>query len=481
MSASLSTSELDELNPLLLSSVLSSKRPNTELNNFDNNNSSNNIDEDMLIEALGISAVIGYESETNHCIGLCKKARQDYNLLLSCTKTTVESYRKKHKHRIMYSCMTGNVEWFRKLYELGNKNDIIALLTKDNKSLYHLLTMNPYDNYVEINHKLGIQFGDEDSEIHFIVRWESDDDEIIHNTPSININGRLAIIDILSKTSLSIMLPDNYGNTCVGTAIKFQEVEIVKALLQYVHVDDLNNVNERGKSLLHMAISVGNISIINHLCNLQGINMMIQDEKFYKPVQYAVEKDNVEVMEALLQYHDKFDINMVDGINHSLAHYAVENDSVNILPSLASVPNINLDMKNDYGNTPLLLAVLSHKTSIVRVLLQYRNLIDINSQNNDGNTALHVACEKRQADIVDLLLEAGCNLSIRNNHGYIPFHSACAIGDIDILRKLLFHKDTFDINTTDADGNTALDIAMKKNQYNICQVLKEAGINTTTI
>ena len=488
MSVSSLTSEDNQLNTLLaastsysLESTSNNKRICTgEPNTSNDNSTSNSINEDMYIDALGVCALVGYEAEVNHTIGLCKKARQDFNLLIISAKINIESYLTKHKHRIMYSCMTGNVDWFRILYKYSKKQDIIGIRTSDNKSLYHLLTMNPYDNDVEQNDVQELE-GDEGT----FIEWDSDNDEINHNTPLANMSGRLAIMNILSTKLLSISVKDINGNTCLGTAIKFQEIEMINALLPYVNKDNLNDVNERNKSLLlnnsnerwksllHIAISVGNIDIINRLCTL-GINMGMEDWKERTPILYAVMKDNVKVVEALLQYQDKFDLDDVDIERNSIIHHAVMNDNLDMVHKLCTIPTMGIDLRNINGDTPLLCAAREGKASIVRELLQYPGRIDINSQGNDGNTALHLAVRGKHIEVVRLLLEAGINIPTMNNENKNAV-MLCAISDaVEIMEVFLEYHDKlggFDINMVDGNNCSLVHYAVRYNSPKVLQLL----------
>lgn len=71
------------------------------------------------------------------------------------------------------------------------------------------------------------------------------------------------------------------------------------------------------------------------------------------------------------------------------------------------------------GNTLLALAVIMNDSEMVKFLLQYG--IDPNSQNEDGNTALHYAVSGRKLKIIDLLILNGADERIKNNLGQEPW------------------------------------------------------------
>lgn len=91
----------------------------------------NNDPTSEFIEALGYCGVNGYIPEVNHMIGLCKRARTDYHLLLSVTSTRTRQYRNNGKHRLQYAIMhrLNDREWVRTLLSVSNKEDIVQVRT----------------------------------------------------------------------------------------------------------------------------------------------------------------------------------------------------------------------------------------------------------------------------------------------------------------------------------------------------------------
>lgn len=75
---------------------------------------------------------------------------------------------------------------------------------------------------------------------------------------------------------------------------------------------------------------------------------------------------------------------------------------------------MNID-KN--GDSELMLAADAGKIKLVKELLLTYSVEDINYQNEYGNTALYLAANHRHDNIVELLLAAGADSSIKNSKG----------------------------------------------------------------
>jgi len=78
----------------------------------------------------------------------------------------------------------------------------------------------------------------------------------------------------------------------------------------------------------------------------------------------------------------------------------------------------------------------------------------LNSKNDFGWTALHLASKNGKADHVKTLIEAGADLNTTNIYGYAALHSAVCLGKIDCIKVLI--RAGADLNAKDNFGSTAL-------------------------
>jgi len=62
--------------------------------------------------------------------------------------------------------------------------------------------------------------------------------------------------------------------------------------------------------------------------------------------------------------------------------------------------------------------------------------ININERDDNGNTALHIAVQNNQPEIVSLLLQRGVDCKIRNNAHYTPKKFAKEFGRWDIVERI---------------------------------------------
>ncbi|XP_055621613.1 uncharacterized protein LOC129765378 [Toxorhynchites rutilus septentrionalis] len=100
---------------------------------------------------------------------------------------------------------------------------------------------------------------------------------------------------------------------------------------------------------------------------------------------------------------------------------------------------INLNIQDNRGRTALLTLLsgytlarwYGHGLQTVQLLMEYG--VDVNSRDNQGNSAMHLAFEMNNLDLVALLIQSGGKLGIKNNNGKYP----CEMGNR--LYQEIFH------------------------------------------
>ena len=102
-------------------------------------------------------------------------------------------------------------------------------------------------------------------------------------------------------------------------------------------------------------------------------------------------------------------------------HTAVLTENVDAVKQhIAAGTNIN--EKDPFGgSSPLITASLFGKTEMAKLLIEAG--ADVNFQNNDESTALHVAAFFCRPDVVKLLLEKGADKSLKNKYGQTPYET----------------------------------------------------------
>ena len=98
-----------------------------------------------------------------------------------------------------------------------------------------------------------------------------------------------------------------------------------------------------------------------------------------------------------------------------------------------------------------------------------RNFVGINAQNQDGDTALHLVCAQTTWAFIELFVENGADVMIKNRRGETPLlksittkYDKPSSNDIDTVLSAMINADRRCLDEPDHHGNTPLIAAVKR-------------------
>ena len=99
-------------------------------------------------------------------------------------------------------------------------------------------------------------------------------------------------------------------------------------------------------------------------------------------------------------------------------HTAVLQENINAVRQHINAGS-DLNEKDEWGSTPLIIAITFGKTEIARILIE--NGADMTIRNNEDSTPLHIAALLCRSEIVNALLDKGADKYIKNSNGATAF------------------------------------------------------------
>ena len=110
-----------------------------------------------------------------------------------------------------------------------------------------------------------------------------------------------------------------------------------------------------------------------------------------------------------------------------------------------------------------------------------KEYININYADENGNTALHYACDEGNLKIVEILIQANCDTNIKNNNKQTPLHLSTKRGYFDISKMLI--ESGAILNIYDSEKNSPLHYICKNNYIELLRYIltKNPKINQKNI
>ncbi len=296
-------------------------------------------------------------------------------------------------------------------------------------------------------------------------------------------------VDASKKSPLEIALENNHHDLAMTFLKQWK---------------DHNLLTSKEGTLLHLAVQYGVETLMDDLIQ-DHANIHAQDSDGMTPLHYAVRKNQRKVVNKLIKAGamvDSLDKHGNTPLFYSFKYLPEEPDLVHDLINAGADPN-----RRDSSKSPLFCELLSSRASDTLALAVLPLIRDINLQNNNGDTPLHLAILREQYELAKQLIVLGADLKILNNRDESVFQLACEQGNLslfesflekqfnvhqpigkknetplifsarhgnlEIVKKLIALK--VDLNSKDSEGNTALSVAIDQDCFAIAKALLEAG------
>ncbi|XP_068508993.1 ankyrin-3 [Syngnathus scovelli] len=130
---------------------------------------------------------------------------------------------------------------------------------------------------------------------------------------------------------------------------------------------------------------------------------------------------------------------------------------------------VDINTSNQNGLNALHLAAKEGHVALVEELLE--GGVALNSATKKGNTALHISALAGQAEVVKVLVKRGADINGQSQNGFTPLYMAAQENHLDVVRYLLENGGNQSAATE--DGFTPLAIALQQGHERVVSVLLE--------
>lgn len=275
----------------------------------------------------------------------------------------------------------------------------------------------------------------------------------------------------LEGGDISSRYPLEFQRRDLVTAVERSALEVVNFFLRrYSMAAQPPDITiEPPDSLLHIAARGSNADMVNRLLSF-GLSPNLAGNEGRTPLHVAAASGNVDAATALLGA--KADPSKTDneGKTPLLLACVGEKDAPETCEALLD-GGAAINDKGQYGRTPLFQASYHGQGDVVRVLLDPSRGADVNWQNEDSWSSLHVAADN--SDVCQKLITAGADINCQKEDGWTPLHLACFWSSPEVVKFLL--KNGANAGLRSRNGESPLHIAVRKDTHIVVNVMLSHG------
>ncbi|XP_056600005.1 transient receptor potential cation channel subfamily A member 1a [Triplophysa dalaica] len=289
------------------------------------------------------------------------------------------------------------------------------------------------------------------------------------------------IVMITGQQELNIR--DEEGNTPLHWAVQRDQPQGCSTLLSLGA--DPNILNNSHQSPLHLAVSLGNNSLVAQLVSHKLTDVNLEGDLRNTPLILAACLNNHEALEILFTHGAK--LCRQNKLGHFPIHAAAfsgAKKSMEVILKKGEEVGLSIDTHINYVDktcsSPLHLAVRGGNLEVIKLCIAYGANID--QQQCDRSTALHFACSQGAIEAVKVMLSAYhkvCDLiNITDGANQTLLHKAALFDHFELSEYLI--SQGADIDFVDCKGHSPLLLATNCGAWRTVNLLLSHGADMKT-
>uniref|UniRef100_A0A6N2M8P0 Uncharacterized protein n=1 Tax=Salix viminalis TaxID=40686 RepID=A0A6N2M8P0_SALVM len=277
------------------------------------------------------------------------------------------------------------------------------------------------------------------------------------------LSGDLNLVTNLIDHGGDVNCKDSDGRSLISLAVQAGHIVAVQVLIASGCVID-GSIDK----LLHYAAAINRVDLMEVLCaSFEDIDVNSVDSRGRTPIHVAASRGHVEVARFCVSAGGKTEVLDCDG--SSSLHLAAEKGHLEITEYLLDCSYCYIKhVVNREGKTPFSIAVdngHSHLYDLLHIgdaLQRAARLNDVNgvksclaegakvnSSDQNGWTPLHRAAFKGKLETAQVLLDHGAQVDAIDDAGYTPLHCAVEAGHMQVALLLISHGASAEVRSLD--------------------------------
>ena len=287
-------------------------------------------------------------------------------------------------------------------------------------------------------------------------------------------------VNLLENCGIDLNMENEDGWTPMHSACRYGNIEMVKLMIKLFSTFDATIKTFDGFTIFHLAAHNSDPQILMLLFDTFKFED-IKDDYDWTMFHHAVAYGSIETVQFLIASQQKIGLNIEETTNfgETIFHLAAKNQDPQVLKTILDTFFYDHeDSKDEEGFTMIHCAVQEGPKETIEFLLESRKKYGFNleGRTHDGQTILHLACEFRDIEIVDLvtkeLMDVGSDIDFHTRvYGYTPLHFACMNSEGSNVAIKLLERLPHRIHDLGSHGEHVLHLACKDGNLELLEFI----------
>nr|ABQ15208.1 transient receptor potential subfamily A-1 [Caenorhabditis elegans] len=316
------------------------------------------------------------------------------------------------------------------------------------------------------------------SALHALIKLKADVDAEDDNkmTPLLLacVHGSQEIIQELIKANSNVTKRDQRLNTVFHIVALRGEPEYLEMMMDHDPVEAikaLNLFNNEKKTPLRMAVEGNHPETLKKILQMEKKNSCKWMDREKELIHFAAEKGFLEVLKALVEAGgNKNELNEVKAVP---LHVAAQMNQLEVVSYLIEEEKDNIDVVDEQGLTPLMMAVTHDSKKCVEYLIAKKANLTITDK--DERTPVFIGAKFNALSSVEYILDhlRKKNKETERSALKSPTRNTLRIVSEDVRRTM--------VNMVDRDQNTPMHIVASNGYLEMMQLLQKHGASITQV
>lgn len=228
-----------------------------------------------------------------------------------------------------------------------------------------------------------------------------------------------------------------------------------QAVKEYLEAGNVNIINEKGSSLIHLAILMEDSKIFDLLLE-NYININIKDNEGNTPAHLCVSTNKIGFLKTLIRKN--CDLTIKNNNGETPLYVSCRLGITDIVYLICETYKFNI-LENNNKNESIFFALVKSRNKDLLKMVNIDSKI-VNEKNIFGDTPLHYAARSGDKELVVYLISKGAFINVKNNMGETPIFNAILSENYETIELLIKNGAILDIRNS--FGELLTDTILKK-------------------